>query len=88
MPGTAGVGRVPAGPGRLLGRRVLVRGCGLGMERDGTWAGQVAAPSAAVRTVPEDADATLVATCYSPMTSAWAATGPPSGRSAPESGSW
>ncbi|MFF4342570.1 zinc-binding alcohol dehydrogenase family protein [Kitasatospora sp. NPDC001540] len=74
-PGTAGVGTVVAGGAALLGRRVLVRGGGIGLERNGTWAEQVAVPVGAVRGVPEETDAALAATCYSPMTTAWAAVG-------------
>jgi NADPH:quinone reductase-like Zn-dependent oxidoreductase len=70
IPGTAGIGRVSAGDESLLGRRVLVRGGGIGLERPGTWAEQVTAPHAAVRIIPDDADAALAATCYSPMTTA------------------
>ncbi|MFD8276978.1 quinone oxidoreductase family protein [Streptomyces flaveolus] len=72
-PGTAGVGTVVEGGAALLGRRVLVRGGGIGLERDGTWAERVAVPAGAVREIPRDADAALAATCYSPMTTAWAA---------------
>lgn len=75
-PGTAGVGLVTAGEAGLIGRRVLVRGAGIGLERAGTWAAQVAAPVEAVRAVPLTVDAALAATCYSPMTTAWAAAGP------------
>ncbi|MET9382092.1 zinc-binding alcohol dehydrogenase family protein [Streptomyces sp. NPDC002928] len=72
-PGTAGIGTVASGDTALLGRRVLVRGAGIGLERPGTWAEQVTAPRAAVRTIPDHADAALAATCYSPMTTGWAA---------------
>ncbi|MET9498618.1 zinc-binding dehydrogenase [Streptomyces sp. NPDC006552] len=74
-PGTAGVGRVVQGAD-LVGRRVLVRGAGIGLERPGTWAEQVAVPLAGVRTVPETVSAAVAATCYSPMTTGWAAVGP------------
>lgn len=76
IPGAAGIGTVSAGDDSLLGRRVLVRGGGIGLERPGTWAEQVTAPLTAVRTIPADADAALAATCYSPMTTAWAAVDP------------
>ncbi|WP_320783461.1 zinc-binding alcohol dehydrogenase family protein [Streptomyces sp. CRN 30] len=76
VPGTAGAGRVIGGEAALRGRRVLVRGGGVGLERPGTWAQRVTAPVTAVRKVPEDVDAALAATCYSPMTTAWAAVGP------------
>ncbi|MFF5405018.1 zinc-binding alcohol dehydrogenase family protein [Streptomyces misionensis] len=72
-PGTAGVGTVVDGDAALLGRRVLVRGGGIGLERDGTWAERVGVPVDAIREVPREADAALAATCYSPMTTAWAA---------------
>ncbi|MEW2289285.1 zinc-binding alcohol dehydrogenase family protein [Streptomyces sp. NPDC047841] len=72
-PGTAGVGTVVEGDAALLGRRVLVRGGGVGLERDGTWSERVAVPVGATRAVPQEADAALAATCYSPMTTAWAA---------------
>ncbi|QLJ02611.1 zinc-binding alcohol dehydrogenase family protein [Streptomyces sp. NEAU-sy36] len=72
-PGTAGVGTVVEGDAALLGRRVLVRGGGIGLERDGTWAERVGVPVDALREVPREADAALAATCYSPMTTAWAA---------------
>ncbi|MFI5987820.1 zinc-binding alcohol dehydrogenase family protein [Streptomyces sp. NPDC051555] len=75
-PGTAGVGTVTAGQEALVGKRVLVRGAGIGLERPGTWAEQITVPVDAVRVVPQDADATLAATCYSPMTTAWAAAEP------------
>lgn len=74
-PGTAGVGRVVQGEG-LVGQRVLVRGAGVGLERSGTWAEQVAVPLAGVRTVPETISAALAATCYSPLSTSWAAVGP------------
>ncbi|MEU3957508.1 zinc-binding dehydrogenase [Streptomyces achromogenes] len=76
VPGTAGVGRVIDGEPALVGRRVLVRGGGIGLERSGTWAQRMTAPVTAVRTVPESIDAALAATCYSPMTTAWAAVEP------------
>ncbi|MEU2441518.1 zinc-binding alcohol dehydrogenase family protein [Streptomyces rubradiris] len=72
-PGTAGVGTVVAGDAALLGRRVLMRGGGIGLERDGTWAERVSVPADAIREIPRGADAALAATCYSPMTTAWAA---------------
>ncbi|SFY49792.1 quinone oxidoreductase family protein [Streptomyces sp. F-1] len=72
-PGTAGVGTVVEGDAALLGRRVLVRGGGIGLERDGTWAERVGVPVGTLREVPREADAALAATCYSPMTTAWAA---------------
>ncbi|TWV45965.1 zinc-binding alcohol dehydrogenase family protein [Streptomyces misionensis] len=72
-PGTAGVGTVVTGDAALLGRRVLVRGGGIGLERDGTWAERVGVPVDAIRVVPREAPAALAATCYSPMTTAWAA---------------
>ncbi|WP_381561421.1 zinc-binding alcohol dehydrogenase family protein [Streptomyces eurythermus] len=73
IPGTSGVGTVVAGDAALLGRRVLVRGGGIGLERDGTWAERVSVPVDALREVPRETDAALAATCYSPMTTAWAA---------------
>ncbi|MEK8146020.1 hypothetical protein NKH18_47015 [Streptomyces sp. M10(2022)] len=48
----------------------------MGLERPGTWAEQVIAPAAAARVVPADVDAALAATCYSPMTTGWAAAEP------------
>lgn len=75
-PGTAGVGRVIVGEADLLDARVLVRGGGVGLERSGTWAEQIAVPTAALRVIPDGVDAALAATCYSPMTTAWAAAVP------------
>ncbi|MDJ1132143.1 quinone oxidoreductase family protein [Streptomyces iconiensis] len=75
-PGAVGVGTVTAGEPSLVGKRVLVRGGGVGLERAGTWAQQVAAPVDAVRVVPDGADAALVATWFAPVTTAWAALGP------------
>lgn len=69
-PGTAGIGGVTGGEAGLPGRRVLVRGANVGLERQGAWAQQVAAPSAGVRTVPDGGDAVLAATCHSPVTTA------------------
>ncbi|GAB1331955.1 quinone oxidoreductase family protein [Streptomyces sennicomposti] len=76
IPGTAGIGRVTGGEAGLVGRRMLVRGAGIGLERPGTWATHVTVPVAGVRTVPERIDAALAATCYSPMTTGWAAVDP------------
>ncbi|MEU2157694.1 zinc-binding alcohol dehydrogenase family protein [Streptomyces sp. NPDC019396] len=75
-PGTAGVGTVTAGERDLVGRRVLVRGAGVGLERPGTWAERITVPKHAVRVVPQSTDAALAATCYSPMVTGWAAAEP------------
>ncbi|AYF77979.1 zinc-binding alcohol dehydrogenase family protein [Nocardia yunnanensis] len=75
-PGTAGVGRVLSGDPAVRGRRVLIRGAGVGLELPGTWAQRVTVPTSALRVIPERVDAALAATCYSPMTTAWAAAGP------------
>ncbi|MFJ4655846.1 zinc-binding alcohol dehydrogenase family protein [Nocardia sp. NPDC088792] len=75
-PGTAGVGKVLAGNAAMIGRRVLIRGSGVGLERPGTWTQHATVPTAALRVIPESVDAALAATCYSPMTTAWAAATP------------
>ncbi|MFI9027998.1 zinc-binding alcohol dehydrogenase family protein [Streptomyces sp. NPDC053560] len=75
-PGTAGTGTVLAGDPSLVGKRVLIRGGGVGLQRPGTWAEQAVLPSSALRPIPAGADAALAATCYSPLTTAWAAAEP------------
>ncbi|WP_037568801.1 quinone oxidoreductase family protein [Phaeacidiphilus oryzae] len=74
-PGTSGVGRVigtAEGEERWKGRRVLLRGGGLGLERPGTWAERTVVSGAVLREIPESADAGLAATCYSPLSTGWA----------------
>ncbi|MGW8375102.1 zinc-binding dehydrogenase [Streptomyces sp. ODS28] len=71
-PGTSGVGTVVAGDDAWRGRRVLVRGGGAGLERDGTWAEQVAVPVDALREIPAELEPALAATCSSALTTGWA----------------
>lgn len=58
LPRTVGV----EGAGLCGGRPVVVHGAGLGIVRDGTWAGRVIAPADALVPVPEGLDLSVAAT--------------------------
>lgn len=72
-PGVDGAGRVISGGSQPPGTRVWVRGGGLGVARDGTWAERVAAPETAVGLLPDGVPMSVGAAFFSPCTSAWVA---------------
>jgi NADPH:quinone reductase-like Zn-dependent oxidoreductase len=71
--GTDGAGRVVSGGGALSGKRVRIRGAGVGMTRSGCAAGRVALPAAALHELREDVDAGTAATFFVPCSTAFAA---------------
>ncbi len=73
IPGVEGAGRVLAGARFEPGRRVWVRGGGLGVARDGTWAERVVVPDAALGPLPDGVPMAVGAAFFSPCTSAWVA---------------
>jgi NADPH:quinone reductase len=71
IPCTDGVGRVvAAGDPALVGRRVRIRGGGVGMTRDGCCAELAAVPLDALHDVREDADPVLASTFFVPCSTA------------------
>ena len=70
VPCTDGVGRVVAGDPTFVGRRVRIRGEGVGMTRDGCCAELAAVPVGALHDVREDADPVLAATFFVPCSTA------------------
>jgi NADPH2:quinone reductase len=71
--GMDGAGRVVSGGGALEGKRVRIRGAGVGMTRDGCAAERVALPAAALHQLREDVDAGTAATFFVPCSTAFAA---------------
>lgn len=71
--GVEGSGIVVSGPGFPAGTQVLVRGAGVGMQRDGCWAALVSAPPAAVLEVPPSMAPELAATFFQPTCAAYIA---------------
>ena len=69
-PGAAGAGRVLESDVFAAGTLVEIRGGGLGLIRDGTWATQAVVPDDALRAHPPDADPLLIATFTSSYTTA------------------
>jgi NADPH:quinone reductase len=69
-PGSAGSGRVLDSDVFAQGTLVEIRGGGLGLIRDGTWATQVVVPDDGLRAHPPDADPFLIATFASSYTTA------------------
>jgi len=68
--GVEGSGVVVRSDELAAGTRVLLRGGGLGLLRDGTWAEYVTAGPKAMRTVPDGMAPELAATWYVPATTA------------------
>jgi NADPH:quinone reductase-like Zn-dependent oxidoreductase len=68
--GTGGSGTVIESPSYPAGTLVEVRGAGLGLARDGTWAELVAAPDDALHHHPETEDPLVAATFYSSFNAA------------------
>jgi NADPH2:quinone reductase len=70
VPCTEGLGRIVAGDADLVGRRVRIRGEGVGMTRDGCCSELAAVPVGALHDVREDVDAVLAATFFVPCSTA------------------
>ncbi|SDV46987.1 quinone oxidoreductase family protein [Chitinasiproducens palmae] len=71
--GVEGAGTIERSERFACGTKVAIRGNGLGLSRDGTWAEFVAVPDAALREIPSDLDAATAATAYSPLTTSYIA---------------
>jgi NADPH:quinone reductase-like Zn-dependent oxidoreductase len=69
-PGSAGAGRVLESDVFARGTLVEIRGGGLGLIRDGTWATHAVVPDDGLRAHPPDADPFLMATFTSSYTTA------------------
>lgn len=69
-PGVEGAGVVVRSTSLSAGTPVRVRGGGIGLVRDGTWAELVAVPDMALHVLPEDVDPPLAATFFSPCATA------------------
>ena len=72
-PGVEGAGVVIDSDSYRVGARVWIRGGGLGVSRDGTWAEHVAAPDSALGLLPDEISMNTGAAFFSPCTSAWVA---------------
>lgn len=70
VPGTEGAGRVVASKRFPLGAAVRIRGGGVGLRRDGTWAERAAVPDEAIEPVPADVDPVVAAVFFSPCVTA------------------
>lgn len=68
--GVEGCGVVVESGTLAVGERVMLRGGGLGLKRDGTWAEFVVAPDRNLRTLPEGLPAEVGATFFVPLTTA------------------
>lgn len=68
--GVEGCGRVVRSDELAEGTRVMLRGAGLGLVRNGTWAQYVAAPTASLSVLPEGMPPSLGATYFVPLTTA------------------
>jgi NADPH:quinone reductase-like Zn-dependent oxidoreductase len=71
--GTDGAGFVVESGRFTPGTLVALRGGGIGLTRDGTWAEYVAVPDSALREVPQSLSPELAATVYSPLTTSYVA---------------
>jgi NADPH2:quinone reductase len=71
--GVEGCGIVVESPVHEPGTRVMLRGGGLGLVRDGTWAELVATKTHGAAPVPADLPAELAATYFVPTTTAYVA---------------
>lgn len=71
--GVEGCGIVVSSDVHAPGTRVMLRGGGLGLVRDGTWAELVAAKTRGVTPVPEGMSPEVGATCFVPTTTGYAA---------------
>lgn len=73
LPGVEGSGTVLASDTFPVGSRVLVRGAGVGLAREGCWTDVAVVPDRAVSLVPDGMDLDTAATWYQPATTADAA---------------
>ncbi len=71
--GTDGAGIVVKSGRFTPGTLVALRGAGIGLKRDGTWAEYVAVPDSAIREVPQSLSPELAATVFSPLTTSYVA---------------
>lgn len=72
-PGVDGAGVILRSGAFAPGTRVWLRGGGLGIACDGTWAEQVSVPDHAIGVLPDNVSFELGAAFFSPCTSAWVA---------------
>lgn len=72
-PGVEAAGVVVASAVHPVGRRVWLRGSGLGTLFDGTWCELIDAPDEALGVLPDGVPATIGSAFFSPSTSAWVA---------------
>ncbi|WP_405433625.1 zinc-binding alcohol dehydrogenase family protein [Micromonospora sp. NBC_00617] len=68
--GVEGCGRVVASDELAEGTQVMLRGAGLGLLRNGTWAQYVTVPTASLSPLPEGMPPSLGATYFVPLTTA------------------
>ncbi|MFG1951869.1 zinc-binding alcohol dehydrogenase family protein [Micromonospora sp. NPDC048830] len=68
--GVEGCGRVVASDELAEGTRVMLRGAGLGLVRNGTWAQYVTVPTRSLSLLPEGMPPSLGATYFVPLTTA------------------
>lgn len=73
VPGTDGAGRVLRSDAYDVGTPVRVRGGGVGLRRDGTWAELVAVPDDALEPIPEGVDPAVAASFSVPGSAAFTA---------------
>lgn len=73
IPGTEGAGRIVRSGRFPPGTPVRIRGAGVGLRRDGTWAELALVPDEALTAVPDDVDLTVAAAFFSPCVTAHAA---------------
>ncbi len=73
VPGTDGAGRVLASAAYEPGTEVRIRGAGVGLRRDGTWAELVAVPDEALEPIPEGVDPAVAAGFSVPAAAAFTA---------------
>lgn len=73
VPGVEAAGVVIQSEHHAPGTRVWIRGCGLGVVRDGTWREVIEAPEEALGLLPDGVSFGLGAAFFSPCSSAWVA---------------
>ena len=69
--GVEGSGIVLESDELAVGTLVMLRGAGIGMMRDGTWAEQISVPNRAAIPIAEELPPELAATYFVPATTAW-----------------
>ena len=72
-PGVEGAGTVLESATHPPGTRVMIRGGGVGMRRDGCWAELVAAPDGALRPAPDGLPVEVAASFFVPLVTAYVA---------------